>query len=190
MRKLLTFIVGTLWVILLVAIGCTIALRAHAELRNPVIFVGQNVLGGTPSTQLYVDANGQVASGSAPIVNSTNGNTTGGTCTTTKTTLTGMTATTPPAGTYLAFFSGDFSSATSGIVVTIVIAIGGTDQAVTQRKFMPFAGGTLTAGSQRMPASINSIIVLNGSQNVTVPCSTSSGSVTTASMELDLLRIN
>lgn len=163
---------------------------ARAEVRNPLIFVGENVLGGTPSTQLFVDANGQVASGSAPIVNSTNGTVTAGTCTTTKATLTGMTATNPPAGTYLLNFSGDFSSANAGVVVTVVVEIAGADQAQTQRKFMPFAGGTLTSGSQRMPAALNAIIVVNGSQTVTIACSVSSNNVSTASMELDLVRLN
>lgn len=159
--------------------------EAQARIDNPIIFKGEQALGTTSGAPLSTDANNQVTSG---ISNSETASTTAFTCNTTATQITGMTVT-PVAGTYLAIYSSDFNSATSGVVVTLIYDVGGTGFTNSQRKFMPFAGGTLTAGSQRVEAGIHGIITVNGSQAVQVICSTSSNSVTTANSQLDLLRV-
>lgn len=110
------------------------------------------------------------------------------TITTTDALLTSMTAT-PIAGIYLVIFSSDFNSANSGIVITLDCKVGGSAVADMQRKFMPFAGGTLTAGSQRVFAGTNGIVTVNGSQAIEIFCSTSSGTVTSAARNLSIVRI-
>lgn len=94
---------------------------------------------------------------------------------------------TPAAGTYIVFFNADFNSATSGIVVTIKTRIGGVD--ANQIKFMPFAGGTLTAGSQRVAAGVQDKVTVNGSQAIQIFASTSSGTVACANKSLLYVRI-
>lgn len=158
---------------------------SHAKIENPRIFQGEQSLGTVAGAPLSTDTNNQVTSGISNIIVSS---TVASTCTTTDGTLNSMT-TTPVAGTYLVIFGSDFNSTGSGIVVTLTYNVGGSNVTVTQRRFMPFAGGTLTAGSQRVQQALNAIITVNGAQAIAVHCSTSSSTVSTASMELDLVRL-
>lgn len=149
------------------------------------IFSGEVASNLTPGAPLSVSSTGKVTTG---ISNGEVGSGTASTCTTTAGTLNGMTVT-PVAGTYLVLFSSDFSSANAGITVTLEFQVAATLWPFSQRKFSPFAGGTLTSGSQRIPASLNSIIVVNGSQAITVNCQMSANSASTASMALDYVRL-
>lgn len=159
---------------------------AHAMVNNPSVFVGEKIFGGSAGQPLSIDTAGTHVAVGLPYYNLVSS--TASSCTTTNGTLNGMSGT-PAAGTYLATFSADFSSPTSGLIVTLQLAVAGTLSAGSQRKFMPFAGGSLTAGSQRVVAGTTSIITVNGAQTVAVQCQTSTGTATTASMELDLVRL-
>lgn len=162
-----------------------LAIPAFARVENPAIFLGQQSFGTTAGAPLSTDANNQVISG---ITNAQVTSATAGTCTTGGISLTGITAT-PVAGTYLVLFGGDFNSAAAGEVITIVYQIAAVSQGASQRKFMPFTGGTLTTGSQRITASLNSILVVNGSQAITVNCSTSTSTATAANAEMQVVRL-
>lgn len=148
------------------------------------IFLGEVASNLTLGAPLSVSLTGTVQSG---IPNYTSSTTTATTCATGSTTVTGISIT-PVAGTYLIVYSTDVNSANGGTVVTFNIDQGGSAIAITQRKFMPFAGGTLTSGNQRIPFSVNTIQALSGSA-ITVTCLTSASTATTANSELNLVRL-
>lgn len=176
-----------------IALLCIIILAlqypsAHAGWQSFVtqanIFLGEvasNLIAGAP---LSVSSTGKVQSG-IPFYTATSATAT--TCATTLTAVTGITIT-PVAGTYQMTYSTDVNSPNGGTVVTFNISQGGTAIAIGQRKFQPFAGGTLTSGNQRLPFSVTTIQVLSGTA-ITVDCTTSASTVTTANSELDLVRL-
>lgn len=156
----------------------------RADVTNFIMFIGQFVLASTVGAPLSTDANGQLVSGITNYISSTSSATT---CTTTDAAMSGITIT-PAAGTYLMLFSTDYNSANGGTILTVSFFQSTTQIAISQRKFMPFAGGTLTAGNQRIPFSVNSIQVLSGAA-ITVHCQTSASTATTADAELNLVRL-
>lgn len=122
----------------------------------------------------FVQTNGEVDDTSSANITTTDGQV-------------GTMTVTPPAGNYLVWFTADFNSPTSGIVVTLKTHIGGVDG--NQVKFMPFAGGTLTAGSQRVVGSVIDRVTVNGSQAIQIFASTSSGTVACANKCMMYLRV-
>lgn len=102
--------------------------------------------------------------------------------------LAGMTST-PASGTYLAWFSCDLNSGSAGAVVSVSFYVGGTQKADSLRKIMPFAGGTLTSGNQRVGVALNGLITVTGSQTIEVRWSASSGTVTAAGRTMNLLKV-
>lgn len=106
----------------------------------------------------------------------------------TDTLLAGMTLT-PLPGQYLTWFSCDLNSAAAGDVVSISIYVGGVQKADSLRKTMPFAGGTLTSGSQRVGIATNGIVTVNGSQAIEIRWSTSAGAPTAAARTLNILKV-
>lgn len=91
-------------------------------------------------------------------------------------------------GTYLVYFSCDLSSPTAGAVVSVSIYQNATQVPQSLRKIMPFTGGTLTTGSQRVGCSTNGLITLTAG-SIEIHWSTSSGTITAAARTLNLLRI-
>lgn len=145
------------------------------------IFLGEvasNLVVGAP---LSVSLLGKVMSG---IPDGSAYNDANFTCTTTDQVITGVTIAAPPAGTYRIAMSGDVNSATGGTIVTIHFESNGASTTHGQLKFMPFAGGTLTSGNQRVVFSKDIITTLNGTSPLEVWCSTSAGTVTTANVAL------
>lgn len=102
--------------------------------------------------------------------------------------MTGMTLT-PLAGRYLVWFSSDLNSAAAGDVVSVSIYVGGVQNVPSLRKIMPFAGGTLTSGSQRVGVSTNCLVTVNGAQAIEIRWSTSAGAPTASSRTLDILQV-
>lgn len=154
-------------------------------IRN-ALFIGKGVLGAVAGAPLSADANGTLVSGISNIEVSATSNAT--TSSGTDALMTSMTST-PVAGTYLVWFSCDLNSPTGGAVVSVSYYIGGSQKADSLRKIMPFAGGTLTAGNQRVAVAINGVVTVNGSQAVEVRWSTSSGTITAAARTMNLLRV-
>lgn len=103
--------------------------------------------------------------------------------------LTGMTST-PASGTYLVWFSCDLNSITAGVVIGVSIYVGGIQKTDSLRKTMPFSGGTLTSGSQRVGVYTNGQVTVNGSQAIEIRWSTSAGAPTAASRTMNLLKIS
>lgn len=156
------------------------------SVHNPVIFIGEAVLGGIPGAPLSEDSNGLVANGLANTEVSATASATAGTGA--DALLTGMTIT-PVSGTYLVWFSTDINSAGAGIVVSVSIYVGGSQKADSLRKIMPFAGGTLTVGNQRVGVSTNGVVTVNGSQAIEIRWSASSGAPTSAARTMNILRV-
>lgn len=102
--------------------------------------------------------------------------------------LTGMTST-PPAGSYFVSFSCDLNSPTAGVVISVSIYVGGVQKSDSLRKIMPFAGGTLTVGNQRVGASTNGVVTVNGSQAIEIRWSASAGAPTAADRTMNLLKV-
>lgn len=152
-----------------------------------LIFSGEVASNLTPGAPLSVSSTGKVTTG---LVSQEVTSATASSCTTTDGILNSMTFTPGVASTWLAIFGADFSSANAGTIVTLEFDLSGTYFPNSQRKFMPFAGGTLTSGSQRIQQGLNSIITVTSTQAIEVHCQTSASTVSTASMQLDLVRIN
>lgn len=153
---------------------------------NPVLFIGEAVLGGVPGAPLSEDSNGLLTTGVSHAEASATSSTS--TSSGTDALIAGMTIT-PVAGSYLVWFSCDINSAISGVVVSISIYVGGTQKADSLRKIMPFAGGTLTAGSQRAAIATNGLVTVNGSQAIEIRWSTSGSSPTTVDRTMNILRV-
>lgn len=96
---------------------------------------------------------------------------------------------TPNPGTYIVWFSCDINSAVAGAAISVSLYVGGTQQAVSLRKVIPFSGGTLTSGSGRACVSINQIVTVTTGQSVEVRWSTSNAGPTAAARTLDMLRV-
>lgn len=153
---------------------------------NPSIFQGEQSFGTTPGAPLSTDANNQVISGitnqEISSVTSQNAGTGADAL------MTGMTVT-PVSGTYLVIFSTDLNSGSAGAVASASFYVGGTQNGVSQRKVQPFAGGTLTSGSQRIMLGLNAILTVNGSQAIEVRWSASAGTITSANRTMDIVRL-
>lgn len=154
---------------------------------NVIAFIGELVKNGTLGAPLSTDANGKLVSGilGGRINATSSANITTGTDATIDT----MTVTPALAGTYRIDFNTDVNSATSGIVVTYSIYVAGVTVAGTQRKIEPFAGGTLTSGSQRIMMTLQEEVTITAGQTIDVRASTSSGTVTVASRTLIWRRV-
>lgn len=150
------------------------------------IFSGEVASNLTVGAPLSVSSTGKVTSG---IPNSSVYNDANFTCTTTDQVITGVTIAAPPAGTYEVSMAGDVSSPTAGVIVTIHFESNGASTTHGQLKFMPFTGGTLTTGSQRIPFAKTIITTLNGTNTLEVWCSTSSNTNTTANVSLTYVRL-
>lgn len=173
---------------LILAFAILFANIAHADVRNPSLFIGEVVTGGTPSTGLYIDANNKLASGSAPVTNAALKFTANITTTsTTDVVLTGMT-TTPAAGTYLVTFSTWLTHSNGNATVTMSIFAGGAQAASTARTTLPFSGAVGSANNG-LEAGTNGIVTVNGSQAIALEWHTSTGTATAHAGELDIVRV-
>lgn len=152
---------------------------------NPIIFAGEQSIGTTAGAPLSTDSNNQITSGINFIEVS---DTASFTVTTSTQTITTMSIT-PTPGTYLIMFSCDVNSALAGVAITINLAINGAATSISQRKVVPFCGGTLTSGSARCGAATQQILAITTGQTITVQASCSSNTATIASRTLDLVRL-
>lgn len=154
---------------------------------NPVLFIGEAVLGGIAGAPLSADANDLLVSGITHGEASATASATAPTGT--DTLIAGMTTGTLAVGTYMIWFSCDLNSVNAGVVISISIYVGGVQKADSLRKVMPFAGGTLTSGSQRVGVATNGLVTVNGSQAVEIRWSTSSNAPTAAGRTLNWIRV-
>lgn len=163
----------------------SVAFSSQTFVTMTNIFLGEVASNLTEGAPLSVSSTGKVMSG-IPFTIISSGTAT--TCATSQTAITGITVT-PVAGTYLITYSTDFNSTNGGTIVTVNLSVGGTNIGGAQRKFQPFAGGTLTSGNQRLPFSVTTIQTVNGSQAIAANCLTSASTATTAESEMDIVRL-
>lgn len=156
------------------------------SIYNPSVFIGEGILGSVPGAPLSTDSNGLLVSGTSNTEVSATATTT--TNSGTDALMNSMTIT-PVSGTYLVWFSTDLNSPTAGAVISLSYYIGGSQKADSLRKVMPFAGGTLTVGNQRIGVALNGVVTVNGSQAIEVRWSTSAGTMTAAARTMNILRV-
>lgn len=154
---------------------------------NPVAFIGEAVLGANPGAPLSTDSNGLLANGHSNTEVSATASVTAGTGA--DALLTGMTIT-PVAGTYLVWYSSDLLCATAGAATSFSLYVGGVQKADSLRKVAPFDGGTLSATTARCGVAINSLVTVNGSQAIEVRWSASSGTNSTSTRTMNILRMS
>lgn len=154
--------------------------------NNPVLFIGEAVLGAVAGAPLSSDVNSLLTNGISNSEASSTASATAGTGA--DALMTGMTLT-PVAGSYLVLFSCDLNSANAGVVISVSIYVGGVQKADSLRKIEPFSGGTLTSGSARGGCATNGAVTVNGSQAIEIRWSTSSNAPTVAARTLNILRV-
>lgn len=116
---------------------------------------------------------------------------TAGTTTTSSTDalLGSMTLTPTVAGKYLVLFNSDLQSNAAGAALTFSYYLAGAQLAETQRKIIPFDGGTLSATSARGLAALSKLVDFTGANVLEVRWSISSGTGTAAARTLIACRV-
>lgn len=163
------------------------SLSAYADVRNPVVFVGERFLNGITGTPVSTDVNNGLQSGlSSDEVSATT------TTTTTSTTDVLMNSMTirPGAGTYLVWYSTTVTCPSLGATVTSSLYVNGSQLARTERHFQVSVTGALGLGG-------NSDGVLAGQTKVTIAANqdlevrwrTSTGTASGFQRTLTILRV-
>lgn len=155
-------------------------------IHNPALFIGEAVSGSTVGAPLSSDTSGNLTSGISHTEVSATGSISASTGA--DALVTGMTIT-PVSGSYMVWFSADVNSTAAGAIVSLAIYVGGVQKADSQRKIMPFAGGALTAGDQRIGIVTQGLVTVNGSQAIEIKWSTSSSAPTMAGRTMNILRV-
>lgn len=101
--------------------------------------------------------------------------------------ITGMTIT-PPAGTYFAIFGTWLTNTTGNQPATISIYVGGVQKASSIVTIVPFSGavGSVNDG---LAVSTHGIVVVNGSQAITIEWHTGGGTVSAHNGTFDVIKI-
>ena len=159
---------------------------------NPTMFIGMPVVGGSPGSPLYVDANGALANG-AGIYYSATGTSTLTRTARTFTTVAGMTHT-PLAGTYLAIWSGQVRTGNASGAGETAIFVGATQQAAlthqTELEVTIILGLLGIANLTEGAGNIIGVVTANGTDAVTVQYRSVDGqTITITNRSFVLLRI-
>lgn len=101
--------------------------------------------------------------------------------------MSGMTLT-PPAGTYMAWFSGSVGQSAANNTVTVSIYAGGSQIAHTQRVNTPTL--TFSAGAARTTVATNGVVTVNGSQAVEIRWRRNAGTATCDQRTFNLIQVN
>lgn len=170
MRPLVSIIIATLLI-------CP----AFADVKNPVAFIGQAVLGSTAGAPLSVDTNSQLVSGiTNASVNATTTTTTTSTASPSTAVIASMTET-PVAGTYYVNFCSSFQSNANNINVLFSIFAGGTKINGTEMSTTPQIQGGLTPSlNQRLPGCTTGFATVNGAQAIEIRWHVSAAGTATA----------
>lgn len=100
-----------------------------------------------------------------------------------------MTLTPSLAGSYLAWFSCDIESGVAGAAITVQFYVNAVADASSQRKIIPFSGGTLTSGSGRGTVAFQKVLTVTAGQTIDVRWSSSNNGPTAAARTLTLLKV-
>lgn len=153
---------------------------------NPSVFIGQDIGGATAGAPLSTDSNGDLVSGISNTEVSATASVTAGTGAAAL--LTGMTIT-PVSGTYLVWFSCALTCSTTGATTTFAIHVGGTQKADSVRIVAPFDGGAASSLAARCGVAINGLVTVNGSQAIEIRWNASSGTNSTSTRTMNILRV-
>lgn len=157
----------------------------YADVQNPVMFIGEQILNATVGAPLSADANGQLVSG---ITNAQFSATADTTTTSTTDVLINTMTTTPVAGTYLIIFSTCVDHSAQSVAVVVSLYIGGTLQTESVRSPVP-RFNALGANSLTPCVTIQGIEVVNGSQAIEARWKTASGTATAHQRTLSIMRV-
>lgn len=156
------------------------------SITNPIMFIGETVLGATAGAPLSTDANNLLVSGVSSTEVSATADVT--TTSTTDVLMTGMTIT-PVAGTYIASFSTTVDHSNQSVLVTISIYVGGSLKTDSVRAVMPRFNG-IGANSLSPCVSTNGIVTVNGSQAIEIRWKTAANTATAHQRTLDIVRLS
>lgn len=159
-----------------------------AQLSNPVMFIGQKVLGSVVEAPLTVDSNFQLISGYPGVTNISSATT----ITTTSTTpvlMTGMTLT-PKAGTYQLSGSTNVQSNSNNADIGLQLYVGGTIVASSIVSGTPqIQSGLSAAFNMKVPISTQAEVTVNGAQAIELRWSTTGGTATAVGRNLQINRV-
>lgn len=94
---------------------------------------------------------------------------------------------TPIAGKYLVSFSCAVNSSAAGATITMSMYVGGVQKADSIRVVSPFDGGTLSATTASCGVAINGLVIVDGSQAITIEWHRSAGTATCGPRTLNVL---
>lgn len=153
---------------------------------NPVLFVGEAVLGSTAGAPLSSDSGNLLSSG---ISNTEVSATADTTTTSTTDVLIGSMTITPVSGTYLVWFSTTVDHSAQSVAVVISIYVGGTLKTDSVRSPVPRFNG-VGANSLSPMASTQGKVTVNGSQAIEARWKTASGTATAHQRTMNILRVS
>lgn len=149
------------------------------------IFLGEVASGLTTGAPLSVSSTGKIASGISFTEVSDTANVT--TTSATDVVMTTMTNT-PIAGTYLVNFSTWCIHSNGNATISISLYFNGSQKTSTAMTVIPFVGA-LSAITQDIPVSINTIVAANGTNPIAIEWHTSTGTATCHQRTMDLVRL-
>lgn len=158
---------------------------AFGEVKNPVAFIGQAVLGATAGAPLSTDSNSQLVSGISNTEVSATADTT--TASTTDGVMNAMTIT-PVSGNWLVNFSTCVDHSAQSVAVVVSLYVDTTRKLDTVRSPVPRFNG-VGANTLTPCLSINSVVTVNGSQAISVQWKVASGTGTAHQRTLNIVRL-
>lgn len=159
-----------IFLLFLVCLTALLPVKAYADgYQNPVMFIGQAVLGATAGAPLSVDASGLLTSGiSTTKVTSSSDTTTTSTASPATAVINTMTIT-PAAGTYNVDFATTLSSNANNVDIFVSIWAGNALSAGTEQYATPQIQGGLTPSLPfDLVASTIGQVTVNGSQAIEI----------------------
>lgn len=156
------------------------------SIHNPVLFIGEAVLGSTVGAPLSTDANSLLVSGTSNTEVSATGDIT--TTSSTDVLMTSMTIT-PVSGTYLVYFSTTVDHSAQSVAVVVSLYTGGSLKTDSVRSVVPRFNG-IGANSLSPCVSINGVVTVNGSQAIEIRWKVASGTGTAHQRTLNILRVS
>lgn len=156
-------------------------------IRNPILFIGELIFGGTNGAPLSQSSTGKLASG----ISATNVNTTANTTTTSTTDVLINTMTiTPVAGTYWVAFNMSVDENNNNAVITSSIWAAGAQIVGSEVAVQPFIQGGVTPSlAVRQCVAISALAIVNGSQAIEARWRVSAGTGTAHTRSMNILRI-
>lgn len=176
------YVLYPIWGLILLALSHL----GYADIKNPVAFIGQAVLGSTAGAPLSADSNNLLTSGvSVASVNST------GTTTTSSATdvLIASMSLTPASGTYSISFCGNFTHSANNATITYTIYSAASAVGIPMIAEPTIQGGLTPTLPFAQPGCASAFGTVNGSQAIEVRWKTSAATATIGGRILNIQRV-